>query len=387
MNNINKDSIINRLKTIKILLSKTKFNSIIDDKKSDSNTDTESYNSHDTRKILNKKTINFNNFLDCIGGNLIYIKSGTTGHTFKCITKSGMEIAIKVVPYIKKKNYGDIYETRRPENAEIVMIKLLSKLVKTHQTSHIVLPIASFYTDISLFIDKQVNDKNGKYKDFIKHYKKKHYDNKVSILISEWANSGDFLDFIKKKYEKFKPIHWKTFLFQIISTLAVIQSIYKKFRHNDFKANNILVHKTDFKNNDGSIKDFFIYIIGESEFIVPNIGYQLRIWDFDFACIPRRVDNTKIYSEWAMTINATPVINRYYDLHYFFNTLIKFFPTFLKSDLIPKETIEFVDRILPKKYRVGKHVHKKGRILIQDEYAIPEDVIKNDPYFAEFRKK
>ena len=61
--------------------------------------------------------------------------------------------------------------------------------------------------------------------------------------MSEWANKGDLLDFIRRHYNKLTLIHWKVFLFQIISTLAVIQSKFPSFRHNDLKANNILVHK------------------------------------------------------------------------------------------------------------------------------------------------
>ena len=39
----------------------------------------------DIRKILNKKIHDFNKIINEIGGKLLYIKSGTTGHTFKGI--------------------------------------------------------------------------------------------------------------------------------------------------------------------------------------------------------------------------------------------------------------------------------------------------------------
>ena len=49
--------------------------------------------------------------------------------------------AVKVVAYPKEK-YGDLYNSKRPENAELMMIKLLSFFVINKQTPHIILPIA-----------------------------------------------------------------------------------------------------------------------------------------------------------------------------------------------------------------------------------------------------
>ena len=61
-----------------------------------------------------------------------------------------------------------------------------------------------------------------------------------------------------------------------------------------------------------------------------------------------------------------------------------------KSTTIDASTIhhpggDFVDRILPNEYRKGEHVHERGRIRINDEYIIPDDILKYDPYFEEFR--
>lgn len=61
---------------------------------------------------------------------------------------------------------------------------------------------------------------------------------------------------------------------------------------------------------------------------VTNIGYQIKLWDFDFACIPGVIKNSKVSADCTTNINVIPEKNRYYDIHYFFNTLIKkpFFP-------------------------------------------------------------
>ena len=348
------------------------------------------YKEFDTRMLLNKKIHDFYKVINQIGGKLLYIKSGTTGHTFKGIfTENGVNInyAVKVVAYPKKEKYGDLNDIRRPENAEIMMIRLLSYFVIKKQTIHIVLPIGTFNTSIKPFlnlIEEGVVEKdNKKYIEFVDRYKKGEYYDNVSILISEWANRGDLLDFIRRNYKEFTLIHWKVIFFQIISVLAVIQSKYPSFRHNDLKANNILIHKVLQRGT------LFSYTVNKNKYVIPSIGYQIKLWDFDFACIPGIVENTKVNSEWTNEINIKPEQNRYYDMHYFFNTLIKkgFFPQFIEDDIIPREAKEFVMRIVPPIYQTGKYVTKRGRILVNKEYMIPDDVLKKDVFFEEFRNK
>ena len=352
--NKNKDSIPCRIEFIQELLKNQDINTLIDLNTSSQSNDKDG-ESFDTRRELGKKHLDFGTVITNIGGQLDYIKSGTTGHTFHGIcgdpNKPTYDYAVKVSAFPKKSKYGDMYDIRRPENAEVNMIKILSKLIINKQTPHIVLPICTFDTKIDNFVnlidDKVVENDNKKYIEFIKKYKKGEYYENVSILISEWANRGDFLDYIRKYYKDFSPIHWKVFFFQIISALAVIQSQYPYFRHNDLKANNILIHRINKENS------YFNYRVVRTNFKIPNIGYQLKLWDFDFACIPGVVDNQKVKMGWTKAINVTPDKNRYYDLHYFFNTLIKkgFFANFMTDSRIPQEAKDFVKRIVPEKYQ------------------------------------
>ena len=59
-----------------------------------------------------------------------------------------------------------------------MMIKLLSYFVIKKQTPHIILPIATFYTSITPFVnlikDDIVDEENKKYNEFIEKYKKKN---------------------------------------------------------------------------------------------------------------------------------------------------------------------------------------------------------------------
>jgi len=379
-----------RINTIQNMVGKNSIESIIDFKNS-----TESFeypsNSEDIRELLPKKYIDFGKAINELGGKLLYIKSGSTGHTFKGVHPPPNEdnkqpYAVKIVAYPKKENYGDMYNIKRPENTELLMIRLLSYFVIHKQTPHIVLPITTFNTSIKPFLSLTKSNivNNKKFEQFVERYEKGEYYQNVSILVSEWANGGDLLDYIRKNYKSMKVKHWRTILYQILSVLAIIHTKYPSFRHNDMKANNILIHNIDVDEENKK----YLYKINNQTYIVPNIGFQIKLWDFDFACIPGIVDNSKVDAEWTNKINVKPEQNRYYDIHYFLNTLTKkgFFPEFWTADEIPEKVKDFFKRVVPDKYRDGKLISDRGRILVNDEYLTPDEILKNDKFFKVMRK-
>jgi serine/threonine protein kinase len=375
-----------RINDIELMLSRTNIESIINLK---DNTEQNYSKSEDIRELMPKKYLDFTQAINEIGGKLLYFKSGSTGHTFKGVyppeEKNKKPYAVKIVAYPKKENYGDMYNVKRPENAELLMIRLLSFFVINKQTPHIVLPIATFNTSIKPFLSLSKNDivNNKRYDQFLKRYQKGEYYSNVSVLISEWANAGDFLDYLRKNYKQFKIKQWRTMIFQFLSVLAIVQSKYPGFRHNDLKANNILVHEISMNTGNDKYK----YIINGQAYLVPNVGFQLKLWDFDFATIPGIIDNSKVEAEWTDKINIKPVKNRYYDVHYFFNTLTKkgFFPEFWTEPCIPDKIKEFVNRVVPDKFKDGDLVSERGRILINEEYLTPDEILKNDPLFKSMR--
>ena len=380
-----------RINTIKDMFGGSNIESIIDFK-----TSTESFeypsNKEDIRDLLPKKYIDFGKAINDLGGKLLYIKSGSTGHTFKGVYPPPLNdikkpYAVKIVAYPKKENYGDMYNIKRPENTELFMIKLLSYFVINKQTPHIVLPITTFNTSIKPFLNLTKSNivNNKKFEQFVEKYEKGEYYQNVSILVSEWANGGDLLDYLRNNYKTMSTKDWRIILFQILSVLAIIQNRYPGFRHNDMKANNILIHNIDV---DAETKNY-CYKINNQVYIIPNIGFQIKLWDFDFACIPNVVDNSKVDAEWTSKINVNPEQNKYYDIHYFFNTLSRkgFFPEFLTEPEIPKKVREFARRIVPSKYESGKLVSERGRILVKDEYLTPDEILKTDPFFKSIRKE
>ena len=382
--------ISDRLNTIQSMKGGNNIDLMVDFKNS-----TESYeypsNTDDIRELLPKKYIDFGKAITELGGKLLYIKSGSTGHTFKGVhpppnDENRQPYAVKIVAYPKKENYGDMYNIKRPENTELLMIRLLSYFVINKQTPHIVLPITTFNTSIKPFLSLTKSNivNNKKFEQFVEKYEKGEYYQNVSILVSEWANGGDLLDYIRKNYKTMKTKHWRTIFFQILSVLAIIHAKYPSFRHNDMKANNILIHNIDVDENNKK----YLYKINQQQYIVPNIGFQIKLWDFDFACIPGIVDNSKVEADWTSKINITPESNRYYDIHYFFNTLTRkgFFPEFNTAPEIPDKVKEFVKRVVPDKYESGKLVSDRGRILVKEEYLTPDEILKNDKFFKIMRK-
>lgn len=356
------------------------------------NKDNADSKSLDTRTVLGKKSLDFYKVINQLDSKLIYIKSGAYGNTFKGIIHDDdenelMSFAVKVVAYPKKEGYGSLHNITRPENAEICMLKVLSYFVIKCHTPHIILPISIFDTNIKPFLTLQEDDvipsDNTKYTEFVKNYKEGLYYERVSVVISEWANRGDLGMFLKKNYKKLQLIHWQCIFFQIISTLAVIQSKYPSFRHNDLKANNILVSKVDSSN-----KKLF-YKVNKKEYILPAIGYSIFLWDFDFACIPGVVENSKVYQEWTNKINITSKANRYYDIHYFFCTLIYkgFLPELMTDSSVPSEVKKFINYVLPEDYRPNHQsgkVHKRCRLLVDDELHKPVDLLNHD-FFRVFQ--
>jgi len=347
---------------------------------------------YDIRNVIYKKVLDFNKIINEIGGKLEYIKSGTTGHTFKGCSiidpkdkNKYLHYAVKIVAYPKRENYGDMNDVERPENAELIMLRTLSYFVCNQQTPHIVLPIATFNTEIKPFINliKDNAKGNKKFEEFMKKYKHGDYYDKISVLISEWANGGDLLDYIRANHKTMTLKEWRVILFQLISCLAVIHKKFPSFRHNDMKANNILLQISNNKSDNTKYR----YKVNGVEYMVPNIGIQVKLWDFDFACIPGIVDNAKVDADWTTKINIKSKMNRYYDIHYFFNTLTKkgFIDHFWEIDEIPQKVKDFIRRVVPEKYSEGEMVSERGRILVNDEYTTPDEIIKLDPFFKKMR--
>ena len=245
-------------------------------------------------------------------------------------------------------------------------------------------------TTFNAYIDPFINLKtnkfisNKKYDAFIDKYNKNEFHNTVSILLSEWANGGDLLEYMRNNLQNMNTKEWRVLLFQILSVLAVIQKRYPGFRHNDMKANNILIHNMDETIVSGH---FFTYQLDDITFYVPNIGYQIKLWDFDFACISGIAENSKVNSEWTNKINISNRQNKYYDICFFMVSLQKpgFLENFRDCEKVPSKVIDFFDSIIPPELFNSEIINERGRLLCDLEYTTPVEILLTHPFFNKFR--
>jgi len=252
---------------------------------------------------------------------------------------------------------------------DIKIAQLLNEHAIEKITPHILLPYTAFITEIKPFvnlIDKNiVNKKDKQYKKLIKNYHDNKYRDIGTVLISEIATEGDLLNFIKNNYRTFSIKTWKILFFQVVSTLAVIQNTLPSFLHDDFTSGDILLTKVKKKKKNRK----FMYVINKNKYIVPIIEYQIKLWNFDSS---------------SMSIKNNHSYNKYRDLHYFCNALIDKYQ-YLNMSYIPSEVVQFLTRIVPNKYKTGKHVTASGHIKNNIEYTTPNKVLTKDRFFNEFK--
>ncbi|AXN90985.1 putative serine/threonine protein kinase [Namao virus] len=327
-------------------------------------------------------------FLNQCAIKIYYTCSGSTGHIFKGIYHDETDliekkVAIKIVPYMKKTG---VKIEKRSEHSEILILRLFSYLVLSGKTPHIILPIVTFNTSMDTLLT--ICDQPKTYYEHISK-NQEFLEKEASVLIYEWADGSNLMHYICQNYKIMTLKVWSIFLFQIIFTLAKIHKYFPNFRHNDLKANNILIRYN--RVAPPPEKETFLYYLDDLLFYVPNIGIQLFLWDFDFACIPGLIDNDKVEAEWTSKVNMHPIKNQYYDLHFFIYNLTNHRGVFKEKysslwdcEYVPCEVKSFLRRIVPKMYESEKYVYK-NRIMIDIEHSTPLHILKTDAFFNKMR--
>jgi hypothetical protein len=313
-----------------------------------------------TIMTVKKPQLDFFNTLALLtSGSYVHQKSGS----YHFYIKSNKHL-IKIVPYSKK--YDDIHDNERPENIDYIVPKICSE---SNIYNHILTPIFIFDT-LGDIIKNSFTSEDLNIRDF---FNKTKYHDIVQVSVYE-NKSEDMLEYIRKNHDNFNETTWRVLLFQVLFILATLQNTFEGFKHNNLKVNEIFVCDGDTNNN---------YKINETNFKVPKIGKHIKLSNFNFACIPNKINNKLLSEKWIKEINVTTNKNNFYDMHYFLNTLIlePFCGKFLNSS-----TKSFISRVILEKYKTGSiNVHIRGRILVDDEYLTPFDVLKHDEYFSDFR--
>ena len=94
-----------------------------------------------------------------------------------------------------------------------------------------------------------------------------------------------------------------------IKTVNIIKELGLKKLQKEVKINGLTIVPINLFINEKDKKEFK-YLINGKEYIIPNIGVQIKLWDFDFACIPGIIENQKVDAKWTNKINVPKGIER-----------------------------------------------------------------------------
>lgn len=250
------------------------------------------------------------------------------------------------------------------QNIELRIIYLLRKLVTDKKTPHINLPIISFRFFLSKLLGK-INIKNYFYDPTIT------YDI-TNVLLSEWCYFGDLKSFLEKMidsqvFNTSNLIYWRVLFFQILQVLMVININHPNFRHNDLHLKNFLVDKVEDKG-------FYLYKIkfphhkDYSNYLVPNKGFQIRLWDFDYSTNGKELTNRKLMVYDSNTNdyhNYSDISNKYSDMFYvFYKIYCRFYSKIEDENKVLKN---FFNDILYKNQKVIKFFKEYNTQTCQDK--------------------
>ncbi len=258
-------------------------------------------------------------------------------------------------------------------NVEVKICFLLQKLVIDRKTPHINMPIICFRSYLSQLFDHipKVNRVN--------YYNSRYYDI-ANIMLSEWCQYGNLRSFINSFIDKFQKdsLWWKVLFFQILYTLSTIHFYYPGFKHNDLHLKNFLVSKIEKTGGNFLYRIKFDGNKRYTNFKIPNIGFQVRLWDFDWSSIKNQFYNSKL-KEYSN------ISNQFNDM---FNIFYRIYCTYNNDSFIKKKIIyNFFNLILHNfpnfKYLEDNNlfcnnIKKTARWSVTNlkEYTVPIEILK-----------
>lgn len=275
------------------------------------------------RQIINGK---FKNMI--INNDIYYYKEYS--HDFP--------ITFKITFYNEQ---NEIYDLSSKINNDSLFSYLLSSLILSNKTKHILLPIINIdinYNDIQFIFDE-----NTKYK-----LKNKIKLNEIQNICCVQIREHYFKQILLSDYLKTNSCDYKVLLFQIIHTIATIQNEYPTFRHNNLILNNILIYC---KNKSDIIYSYNGF--QNDVFNIPNNGFDIKICNFENATINKFYGNS--------------IYNPYYDIY-------TFFKDFIKNIKCNNEISTFINKYIPDKFN-------ENEIIIK-----PIDLLYNE-FFSDFNIK
>lgn len=304
-----------------------------------------------------------------------FITHGTYGYIYRMHHRESDEMwAIKVCPLIKHSIIDMLPEELKPENVEWRFLEALHSDLRGERW---VIKLAGrlIGSDFPVLTKDSIMYVRPMLKKLIGNdYQKIHM--KSAMFVMEWCAGGDLWDNLSREYELGKPAHdvewWRNILFQFFYQLSVIDSKWEGWRHNDLSTHNVLLSHG---KSEGEWGD---------EWVLPEIGTIVKICDFGFCYQRPHFENGRLMLPFIKLYGITDEKNRYFDIHYFVNSLL----VALKPRAFPREVWLFLSEIVPSEYQ-GQ---RKGELVNEFRYRgdkelwIPKDIIKHHKFFSKYRK-
>lgn len=298
-------------------------------------------NIDDIKLISNNNTSNDNEFYTQMKNEIlqgqfrfIYFNNNLSFFVFKKYTNH-FPINIKISFY---SNVDDVDNISYNINNDNLISYLLSYLVLSKHTKHILLPIINLdcdYNDI-VHIIKNLNEYTL--------IKKLLLENKLSENICIQVRESYFKNINLNEYLHNNLCEMKILFFQIIHTLAVINEHYKGFVHNNLILDNINIYlkkkSTSYTQYSGFKNDtFYIY----------NVGFDIKITNFEKAYIPKYY-GIKINNKNDLFLLFDNILNKF--KHYCDDDTMAFidytYPPSIRSDNNSKIILSYKDLLYNK---------------------------------------
>jgi hypothetical protein len=211
----------------------------------------------------------------------------------------GVDIVLKIVDKTDKILNND--------NMNKVITYLLSGLVINKKTNHILMNIFNFDVkseEIIRFVEKHISD-NEELEVLTKS------NQIIGVELREhFFKMDNLFNIFHDKSIEITDNDIKVLIFQVLHTLAIIQERYPLFKHNNLDLKNIYCYLKEKNSN------MYDYILDDNKYIIPNIGFEIKLTNFDESIIVGELDNESIIDSLKNEDNT-------YDTKIFLDSLLK----------------------------------------------------------------
>jgi hypothetical protein len=287
--------------------------------------DVDSYSS--VKRILNSNQayIFINSFLN---DKIVFVKKYMTIYGNKYVFKK-IDDPYSVNFTIFVYNTDEQNNLSSSQNMNKIFLKLFSDFLSYGQTKHITLQILNIdlqFVDFEEFIVnipelKEFLDVSNAHNKVVSLGITEHFYKMISL--------NNFLTF--ELLNSWSDNEYKSLIFQIVHTLAVIQNKYQHFRHNNLNIKNMEGYsKTVNKSYDK-------YNFNGIDYQIPNIGFIYKMNNFESSIIIDTIVNEQIDENLR-------TINKFYDITTFLTSLKKHIDSLNLK--LPDNTSKFIDKYL-----------------------------------------